>query len=66
MTGKCQASDITQINPLEFTIINSRAMTLSMAFTRAVIDEMSLPQLFPVGGAGVGGSGYKCRGGVNK
>ena len=44
MTGKCQASDIPANNP--------------MAFSRAVMDEMSLPPLFPVGGSvGGGGSG---------
>ena len=43
-----------------------------MAFSRALVDEKSLPPLFPVGGAVAGGggggvgSGYKCRGGVNK
>ena len=29
VAGKCQASDIMQINPVEVTIIKSRAMTLS-------------------------------------
>ena len=41
--------------PMEFTIIKSRAMTLSRslqcrAFSKAVMDEKSLSPLFPVGG----------------
>ena len=49
MPGKCQAC--------EFTIIKSGAMTLSRfpqcnAFNRALMDEKSLPPLFPVGGGG--------------
>ena len=43
---------------MEFTIIKSRVMTLSMfphcrAFSRVVIDEKSLSPLFPVGGGAV-------------
>ena len=58
--GKCRASDIMHLYPMEFTITNSMTMTLSrspqyMAFTRAVMDENSLSSLFPVGV----GSGYK-------
>ena len=53
--------------PMEFTLIKSRAMTLSWsphgrAFSRAVTDEKSLSPLFPVGVCvcgGGGGSGYK-------
>ena len=46
---------------MRFTLIKSRAMTLSRslqcrAYSRAVMDEKSLSSLFPVGG---GGSGYK-------
>ena len=42
---------------MEFTLIKSRAMTLSRslqcrAFSRAVMDEKSLSPLFPVGGGG--------------
>ena len=42
------------MSPVEFTIIKSRAMPLSMfpqcrAFSRAVMDEKSLSPLFPVG-----------------
>ena len=53
--GKCQAC--------KFIIIKSGAMTLSRfpqcrAFSRALMDEKSLPPLFPVGVWG-GGSGYK-------
>ena len=49
--GKCQACD----TPVEFTIIKSRAMTLSRSphcrsFSRAVLDEKSLSTLFPTGG----------------
>ena len=54
---------LCKYTPTEFTTIKSGAMTLSRspqcrAFSRAVIDEKSLPPLFPVGGGG-GGSGYK-------
>ena len=61
MPGKCWACDITQITPVEFTIIKSRAMTFSRsppqcrAFSRAVMDEKLLSTLFPVGGGGGGG-----------
>ena len=46
---------------MEFTLIMSRAMTLSRspqcrAFSRAVMDEKSLSALFPVGGGGGGGA----------
>ena len=46
--GKCRACDIAQIYP--FTLIKSRAMTLSRspqcrAFSRAVMDEKSLSPL---------------------
>ena len=46
--------------PMEFTIIMSRALTLSRspqyrAFSRAVMDEKSLSPLFLVGGVGGGG-----------
>ena len=52
---QCRASDITQMYPLEFTIIKNRAMTLSRspkcrALSRAVMDGKSLSPLFPVGG----------------
>ena len=59
---------LRKYTPVEFTIIKSRAMTLSRfpqcrAFSRAVMDEKSLSPLFPVGGRGGGrwgrGSGYK-------
>ena len=51
---------LRKYTPMEFTLIKSRAMTLSRslqyrAFSRAVIDEKSLSSLFSVGG----GSGYK-------
>ena len=68
MPGKCRACEITQIYPVEFTIIKRRAMTLSRfmqsrAFSRAVMDEKSLSPLFPVGvcvcGWG-GGKGVGC------
>ena len=57
MTGNCQACDITQIYPVEFTLIKSRAMILSRspqcrAFSRAVMDEKSSSPLFPIGGVG--------------
>ena len=57
--GKCRASDIMQYIPMEFTIIRSRAMTLSRcpqcrALSRAVMDEKSLSPLFPIGGEGGG------------
>ena len=59
MPGKCRACDITQIYPMEFTIIKSRALTFSRspqyrAFSRAVIDEKSLSLLFLVGVCGGG------------
>ena len=59
MPGNCLACDISQIHPVEFTIIKSRAMTLSRspqcrAFSRAMTDEKSLTPLFPVGAGGVG------------
>ena len=43
---------------MEFTLIKSRAMTLSRspqcrAFSRAVMDEKSLSPLFPVSGGAV-------------
>ena len=43
---------------MEFTLIKSRTMSLSRswqcrAFSRAVMDEKSLPPLFPVGGGAV-------------
>ena len=55
--GKCRACDIAQIYPVKFTLIKSRAVTLSRspqyrAFSRAVMDEKSLSPLFPVGGGG--------------
>ena len=55
--GKCRTCDITKIYPVEFTLIKSRAMTLSRslqyrAFSRAVMDEKSSP-LFSVGGGTV-------------
>ena len=57
---------LRRYTPVEFTIIKSRAMTLSRslqcrAFSRSLIDEKSLSPLFPVGGRarGGGGSGYK-------
>ena len=60
MAGKCRASDITQITPLEFTIIKSRVMNLSkppqcMIFSRTVMDEKSLSPLFFVVRARGGG-----------
>ena len=44
--------------PMEFTIMKSKAMTLSRspqcrAFSRAVMDEKSLSRLFPIGGRAV-------------
>ena len=51
----CRACDITQIYPLDFTIIKSMTMTLSRSpqcrvFSVAVMDEKSFSPLFPVGG----------------
>ena len=40
---KCGACDITQSTPMEFTIIKSRAMTLSRAFSRAVVMKSHCP-----------------------
>ena len=66
MPGKCRACDIMQIYTVEFTIIKSRAMTLSRspqyrAFSRALMDETSsLSPRFPVRGGGgrvAGGGG---------
>ena len=53
---------LCKYTPEDFTFIKSRAMTISRfpqcwAFNRALMDEKSLSQLFPVGGGG--GSGYK-------
>ena len=67
--GKCRACDIAQIYPVYFTIIKSRAMTLSRspqcrAFSRAVIDEKSLSPLFSVGVCVGGGGGEGRAGGV--
>ena len=52
--SKCRTCDIAQIYPVKFTLMKSRAMTLSRspqcrAFSRAVMDEKSLSPLFPVG-----------------
>ena len=60
MPGKC---DITQVYPVEFTIIKRKAMTLSRspqcrAFRKAVMDEKTLSPLFSVGGRS-GHNGYK-------
>ena len=50
---------LRKYTPVKFTMIKSRAMTLSRspqcrAFSRAVMDEKSLSPLFPVGGWGWG------------
>ena len=47
---------------MEFTLIKSRAITLSRspqyrALSRVVMDEKSLSPLFPIGGGGCGGGG---------
>ena len=52
---------LRKYTPVEFTIIKSRAMTISRspqcrAFSRAVTDEKSLSPLFPVGGDSGGGA----------
>ena len=49
---------LRKYTPMEFTLIKSRAMTLSRspqyrAFSRAVMDEKSSSPLFPVGGGTV-------------
>ena len=48
---------LCKYTPMEFTIIKSRAMTLSRsqqcrAFSRAVMGEKSLSPLIPIGGVG--------------
>ena len=53
---------LLKYTPVKFTLIKSRAMTLSRspqcrAFSRAVMDEKSFSPLFPVGGGGGGGGG---------
>ena len=55
---------------MEFTLIKSRAITLSRspqsrAFSRAVMDEKSLSPLFPVGGGGGGGQWLQMTGCIN-
>ena len=58
---------LCRYTPVEFTVIKSRAMTLSRSlqcksYSRDVMDEKSSSPLFPVGGGGGGGmrcSGYK-------
>ena len=57
--GKCRACVLRIYTPVKFTLIKSRAMTLSRsplcrAFSRAVMDERSLSPLFSIGGGGVG------------
>ena len=56
--GKCRACVLRKYTPMKFTLIKSRAMTLSRslqsrAFSRAVMDEKLLSPLFPVGGGAV-------------
>ena len=55
--GKCRVCVLRKYAPVKFTLIKSKAMTLSRspqcrAFSRAVMDEKSLSPLFPVGEGG--------------
>ena len=61
VAGKCRASDITKITTRgiyyykEQGYDSQQVPVVPLAFSRAVMDENSLPPLFPVGGAWGGG-----------